>query len=163
MPDKIPIVFESLLKTLPNKWLSKDTSWAQPSLMKEIHVLMDKFLIMGLDKAPNNVSFICKNLAYTAARKRLEGVEFYKCSLGPNEFISRVLDDLRYRKIISSFQCLPVLFPTYKIHKNKFRWISNASQCVFTEATSIITSVLNLVLEVFHEICAENKNILKLF
>ena len=159
----IPIIFGRLIKSLPNKWLSKETSWAYPSLMKCLHDLMDKFLIMGLDKAPNNASFNCKKLAYITAQKRLNGAEFYTCSLDPSEFITRILDDLRYRKIQSCFQILPVLFPTFKIHKNKFRWISNAAQCVFTEVTSIITYVLNLVLDVFHDICAEKQKQIKTF
>lgn len=68
--------------------------------------------------------------------------------LGLQEHLSR------FNYEITNFRLL-ILFPTYKIHKHKFRWISDASSCLFFELTKDITQCLNLVLHEFQLICAE--------
>ena len=71
------------------------------------------------------------------------------------------LQDLGYTSIGNDK--LPVLFPTFKIHKNKFRWISDASNCIFSEITKDITKCLNLILIEFQNICAKQQKTFKNF
>lgn len=40
---------------------------------------------------------------------------------------------------------LPYLMVTYKIHKKKYRWLTNAANCIFLGPTIIITQTLHLI------------------
>lgn len=147
---KVCEVFEYNVKLLSRKWLLNNTSWASvPPRHKFIHVF-NKFMIVVLDKALKNpllkTSFICKKLAYLVVIARLEEGDFYKCSLIALELIGILKEELRYKKVMIAKRIFHVLFPTFKIHKNKFRWIYNAFNYTFNEITRIIARILNTFL-----------------
>lgn len=128
-----------MIKFVPRKWISIKTLLVDTQLLTNLHKLLDKFMIMGLKKASNNATIMCNQLAYI------------------------LQDQLNTRNIKHNYPTLPVLFPIYKAHKHKFRWISNTSQCLFYEITTIISKALNLVLKYFHNICAQKQKDVKIF
>lgn len=69
--SKVCELFQLNMNLLPKKWLSKDTSWMNDNLRLKIVEVLNYFMVVGLDKAPNNPSFICKKLAFLVARGRL--------------------------------------------------------------------------------------------
>lgn len=84
---------------LLENWLSKNTSWLNDNLIMKVIEVSNDFTIVGLDKAPNNLSFICKQFAFLAVRGRLEEGGFYNCYLPPLDMINIMKEELNYRKI----------------------------------------------------------------
>lgn len=53
---------------------------------------------------------------------------------------------------------LPYMMATYKLHKMKYRWLTNVASCVFLGLTTIITQALHLVvveLKTWCKLCSE--------
>ena len=46
---------------------------------------------------------------------------------------------------LPSKESLPYIMGTYKIHKNSFRWLTNAHDCLFSPITNFITSALQII------------------
>ena len=157
-------IFLEKINTLPQAWLKIDNKTISQELEIKMSNLMNSFFIVGLDKAPNNASIICKNIAYLAGLERLRGEDFCNMSQNPYEasnMIKKSLIDMHYRPPMNEKLC--VLFLTFKIHKNKFRWILDASDCIFLDITKDITKCLNLVLNDFQIICAQKQKTWKTF
>ena len=113
------------IKTLPHAWFKEDSDAINHELRSEIYNFLKNFFIVGLDKAPNNASFICKNLAYLAGLERLKGGEFYKMSQKPGEasfMVKTSLQNLGYTSIVMTnyqFSFLPI--KSIKINLDGFR------------------------------------------
>ena len=78
-------IFLEKIDSLPKTWLQIENKTISQELLLELTSLMDVFFIVGLDKAPNNASLICKHLAYLAGLDRLKGNDFCKMSQNPFE------------------------------------------------------------------------------
>lgn len=48
---------------------------------------------------------------------------------------------------------IPYLMATYKLHKKKYRWLTNAANYVFLAPTTIITHAMHLVIIELKEWC----------
>jgi hypothetical protein len=87
----------------------------------------------GLDKAANNACFICIKHIRLQALECLTGVDFAPCKenglwMLPSSILDQVSGDLKWILPESPppYQALPYLMVTYKQHKGKYRWLTNA-------------------------------------
>ena len=127
-----------------------------PVVNNEVDWLLTHLYCSGLDKATNNACFICIKHIRLMALERLMGTDFSPCKNGnlwslPSAILDLVTKDLVYilPEFPPQFHTLPYLMATYKQHKNKYRWLTNAFQTVFSNIASLLTMTSKLILEAF--------------
>ena len=144
------LFFSKFDKMFPNFRFNPHPPLSSPSCLDQILWLKEHFYFSGLDKSSQTVVVICKCLIRIKARERVSATEFLDCRL-PLETIQN-----KYLCCINSLFSfippplaldLPFLMATYKIHKQSFRWLTNAHNCLFSSATQLITLCLQVTLE----------------
>ena len=132
------------------------------NVVNEIEWLTQHLLCTGLDKAANNCSFICIKHIRLMALERLSSSDFQPCKddmswLLPTHMLEKIQVDLRniLPEIKIAHQALPYLMATYKQHKNKYRWITNAFQTCYSGIAHLITICNMLILESIKEWAAQ--------
>lgn len=120
----------------------------------ELRWLTSHLYCAGLDKASNNVCFVCIRHIRFMALERLSGSDFSPRCEGEVWLLpSHVLRDMSSEisnllpEVRVSFEALPYLMATYKLHKNKYRWLTNAFQTVYSNLAHLLTIATMLVLE----------------
>lgn len=133
-----------------------------PAVKNELKWLTENFLCAGLDKAANNCSFICARHMRLMAYERLNSLDFEPCKendvwMLPTHILDKVNDDLKdiLPEIATPFQALPYLMATFKQHKMKYRWLTNAYETVYSGIAHLITIASMLVLEAVKSWSAE--------
>jgi hypothetical protein len=123
--------------------VKNETSW-----------LLQNLYCSGLDKATNNVCFICIKHIRLLALERLMGNDFLPCKSGliwylTSSILNQVSNDLRniLPKFLPPYQSLPYLMATYKQHKNKYRWLTNDFHTVFSNIATLLTITSKIILE----------------
>ena len=137
---------------------------SEPDLLKteqvkdEVAWLTSHLFCSGLDKAANNACFVCIKHIRLMALERLCGPDFMPCRENTVwDLPSTVLDltALEIRELIPELQIshrsLPYLMCTYKLHKNKYRWLTNAHQTVYTNLAHFLTITTMIVLDLVKE------------
>ena len=136
-----------------------------PAVQNELKWLLSHFFIAGVDKASNNVSFMCIRHLQFQAYQRLMGDDFEPCKHGTNWLLpTAILDSVKEKltllilEIPHSFNALPFLMANYKQHKQKYRWLTNAFQTIFSHSASLLTIATMEVLEKFKVWCKKTKD-----
>jgi len=137
--------------------------WIQlPEVQNEIRWITENLFCSGLDKAANNCCFICTKHIRFMALERLSSPDFIPCKddsawLLPTHIIDKICGDLSsiLPEVTIQFYALPYIMATYKIHKKKYRWITNASRTVFSGLAHLLTIVTMLILESVQQWAAE--------
>jgi uncharacterized protein YuzB (UPF0349 family) len=121
---------------------------------EEIKWLTTHLYCSGLDKASNNACFVCIRHIRLLALERLSGPDFIPCK---DELVwllpSTVLDQISKEILILvpelqiSFRALPYLMSTYKQHKNRYRWLTNAFQTCYSNLAHLLTIATMALLE----------------
>jgi len=126
----------------------------QKEIKDEIAWLSSHLYCAGLDKASNNACFICIKHIRLLALERLSGPDFLPCKdkhiwLLPSMILDKVTVEMStlIPQISISFQALPYLMATYKLHKNKYRWLTNAFHTVYSNLAQLLTLATMAVLE----------------
>ena len=122
----------------------------------ELKWLLTHLYVSGLDKASNNPCFICIKHIRLQAFHRLSSEDFTPCMSGKYwEMPSSVLEVVRNELIQLLPEAppvhiaLPFLMASYKQHKLKYRWLTNAFHTIYTNIASILTIATMEVLEAF--------------
>ena len=125
-----------------------------PVVKNEVEWLFKHLYCSGLDKATNNTCFLCIRHIRLQALERLSGNDFLSCKTNsmwdlPCNILDKVNHDLLHILPESppKYQLLPYLMATYKQHKAKYRWLTNAFCTVFTNIALLLTITSKLVLE----------------
>ena len=117
-----------------------------------------KFIIVPIDKASANISFICKYFYFKVLCDEIKNVTAYeKCDSNPAD-ISKLLTD--NTKVIAKIQdipsqSLPFMYWIPKMHKTpiKFRFLVSQRNCPSKPVSKIVTKVLSLVLKQHRVYC----------
>jgi hypothetical protein len=125
-----------------------------PAVQNEIAWLHKYLYCCGLDKAANNASFICIKHIRLQALERLMGSDFQPCMAGrswslPTAILDQVTNNLKdiLPESPPQYSALPYLMATYKLHKTKYRWLTNAFRTVYSNIALLLTITSNLVLD----------------
>ena len=126
----------------------------QNAVQNEFKWILANLYCSGLDKASNNVCFICIKHIRLMALERLSCDDFKPCKDGNTWSLPTHITDQLVQEIteivpqlqISSIS-LPYLMATYKLHKGKYRWLTNAFQTVFSNLAHMLTLATMAVLE----------------
>ena len=128
--------------------------FADKAVNDELEWLLNHVYISGLDKASNNVCFICVDHIRKQTYQRLNSPDFLPCMedgkwLSIDEVTSNLqatihetLPDLT----IDNHE-LPYIMAIYKFHKKKYRWISNAFGSMYVNFATLVTIATMALLE----------------
>jgi hypothetical protein len=140
-----------------NKWgfrFSGQFLFDIPAVKDETDWLLKHLFCSGLDKAANNVCFICIRHIRLQAFERLSGEDFKPCKSDsiwdlPSYILDKISHDLSQLlpECLPPFQALPYLMATFKQHKAKYRWLTNAHNTVFSNIVLLLTITSNVILE----------------
>jgi hypothetical protein len=135
-----------------------------PAVQNELKWLLSHFFISGVDKASNNASFMCIRHIRFQAYQRLMGSDFEPCKNGTIWLLpTAVLDMVKENLILTLpefplvYNALPFLMATYKQHKQKYRWLTNAFQTIFSNCATVLTIATMEVLEKVKIWCKKTK------
>lgn len=127
-----------------------------PAVSNELHWLLSHLYISGLDKANNNACFMCIRHIRLQAYQRLMGEDFFPCKFEGKWELPTIVFDTVKEELVSllpeippQFNALPFLMALYKQHKQKYRWLTNAFQTVYTNIATLLTIATVAVLESF--------------
>jgi hypothetical protein len=124
------------------------------AVKNETHWLLQNLYCSGLDKATNNACFICIKHIRLMALERLMGPDFAPCKSGniwllPTGVLDQVSNDLNniLPEFLLPYQTLPYLMATFKQHKGKYRWLTNAFQTMFSNIARLLTITSKVIIE----------------
>ena len=136
-----------------------------PLVKSNLEELHDMFVISPIDKATNNVAFICKRFYATTLLTEMGMIgnvsdTYEVIDKPPNEVIDSLTNDLKSNfklKVNDENSCLPVAYWLPKMHKDPigFRYIIASKKCTNKELSKHITSVFKLfnkAIESYHDI-----------
>lgn len=125
-----------------------------PAVKNESQWILQHLFCVGLDKASNNACFLCIRHIRLMAVERLNGMDFAPCTrsliwLLPTAILDQVSNDLKLilPEFPPPYQSLPYLMATYKQHKGKYRWLTNAFRTVFSNIALVLTITSKLLLQ----------------
>jgi len=145
---------------------------AIPAVTNEIEWLTDNLFCVGIDKAANNCSFICAKHIRLMALERLSSKDFQPCQddevwLLPTHILDKISGDLQniIPELHNAYTALPYMMATFKQHKLKYRWLTNAHNTIFSGLAHLLTIATGPILESIKTWAAElatgYKNLLK--
>lgn len=127
---------------------------AQKHVQNEISWITSKFYCSGLDKATNNICFVCIKHVRLLALERLSGPDFVPCKddtdwILPSRILLGVTSDISalVPQLKISSQALPYLMSTFKMHKGTYRWLTNAFRTVYSNVAHMLTIATMVVLD----------------
>jgi hypothetical protein len=125
-----------------------------PLVKNKLQWLAEHLYYAGLDKATNNACFMCIKYIHLQAFQRLMGSNFTPCKdLTLWSLPTSILDlaKLQLTRLLPEcppiFNALPYLMASYKLHKTKYRWLTNAFQTVFSNLAILLTLTSTVILE----------------
>jgi hypothetical protein len=124
------------------------------AVKNETQWLLQKLYCSGLDKASNNACFICIKHIRLMALEQLMGPDFTSCKSGqiwllPTAVLDQVSNDLKniLPEFLPPYQTLPYLMATFKQHKGKYRWLTNAFHTVFSNIARLLIITSKVILK----------------
>ena len=101
---------------------------------------------------------MCKQTIRLKAKERFSSEEFidplFDKNLLIDQFLSTSIQKFLFLSSPSS-PSLPYFMAIFKIHKNAFRWLTNAHECLFSPITKCITLALQSILHVLKDYTEE--------
>ena len=124
---------------------------------KELEELKSKYVMVPVDKAANNIGFVCKKYYLEVLRKEVES-ETYE---NDPDTIDDVIDYMRKCSanigiaVGKPFKDLPLIHTTIKLHKNpvKFRFIIGSRTAIIKPAAKTLLQILKLVMMTHKRYC----------
>ena len=166
--DSITRDIDKALKCLPNKFKSSHIL-NKPEVCKYINVLHDRFVIIPVDKASNNLSYcVQKKYIYLDVIKNELGISNDGKIIGNNvskpvyeeaediyKFHEQELLNTFSMKLLDNNQYIPLLYWTSKQHKcpYKFRFIAGASKCYNKQLAIELSLALKCIKRHFNDYC----------
>ena len=160
--------FRSLLKRRISKLQHKMSSKAKPVLnsnnvASSLSSLHDKYVVVPVDKASNNIAFVCKTYYINCLLDELglndnKGNPTYTLTtLSKEEVISNhksVLQSFRI-KTASDIPNLPYIYWIPKLHKNPYkqRYIAGSSNCTTKPLSQKLTKILSTIKDHVQKYC----------
>jgi hypothetical protein len=130
--------------------------FAHSAITNELDWLLKHFYVSGLDKANNNACFLYIRHIRLQAAQRLMEEDFMPCKTESSwQLLIAVFDSVKtklatiFLEITPTYQALPFLMATFKQHKGKYRWLTNAFRTVYTNIAALLTVATLAVLEAF--------------
>ncbi len=148
-------------KTKLKSWVRTRKVLQDNDAVTELERLHDKYVMVPIDKAANNVGFVCKKYYIEKILEELEGSTYERPQTTKMDVINRQVESSKEVKCVvpNEYKCLPYIHATIKMHKNpvKFRFIIASRKCATKIAAKKLTKILKLVLNTHFRYCEKIK------
>ena len=129
-----------------------------PECSKELDDLQRKYVLVPIDKAANNISFVCKKYYLRIIAQELQTDTYDVFREGKEEVIKHLVDENQLRAGIlveGKYRNLPQIHAIVKMHKSpiKFRFIIGDRLGVQKAAAKKLVRVLQLIQKVTKRYC----------
>ena len=129
--------------------------------IKELERLQNLYVLIPIDKAANNIGFVCKTYFLQVLQEETQTPSYEPSNLSEEELVKQVAEESNDlgTPITKENRELPQIHATIKMHKNpvKFRFIIGARQCVLKQAAKRLVKVLQLVMNTHRKYCNKIK------
>ena len=160
--DKVKMKTEKLKDTrfyndhYPKRTLSKK----KPK--DELARLQDLYVMVPVDKASNNVSFICKKFYIKKVLEEVDSSTYEKIDRNPNEILDELADKTKNKyglDVDNGEMMFPKIHMIPKMHKNPvgFRFIIASKKNPLKKTAKTLTKILKVVLETHKAYCRKIK------
>ena len=128
---------------------------------EELEELKRRFVLVPVDKAANNIGFVCKKFYLDVIRRETQSDTYEEIE----ESVEEVIDYLRKEsnllgiQVDKEFNELPSIHATIKMHKDpiKFRYIIGSRLGVMKPAAKLLVDVLKLIMNTHRRYCDKIK------
>ena len=128
---------------------------------EDLDELKDKYVLVPIDKAANNIGFICKKYFLQIIKQETLSETYEECEETVEEVISNVKEGLSDTGISfeKDFKDLPQIHATLKMHKTpvKFRFIIGSRTSILKSAAKKLVQILKLVMRSHRRYCNKIK------
>ena len=144
------------IKCRPVKKVLKD-----PDCLKELKKLKEQFVLVPIDKAANNIGFICKKYFLEVLLQETKSNTYVLHQDSAESIINAVAKkclDIGI-PVKGDNKTLPQIHATIKMHKNpvKFRFIIGARNCVTKQVAKKLVKILQLIMKIHRRYCNKIK------
>ncbi len=158
---RVDDISKNMKKSHLHKWRGVKQTLKDTNCQQELDNLQEKFVITTVDKASNNISFICKPYYISTLLKEVNS-NTYEKDKSAEDIITEQIEKCHEFGVTThqDNRKLPTIYAIPKIHKNpvKFRFIVAAKHCVSKETAKIVTKILKLVMKIHRNYCDAIKN-----
>lgn len=142
---------------------NRKTPYLDVETMRALRCLHNHLVVVPLDKAANNVGFICRALYCKVLRNEITSSSAYELvedEIKQEEATLTAHGEYLRARDLAGAEKLPFLYALPKFHKNptKFRFITAAVGCSTSKLSKVLSDCLNFILETLRE--KDNESIL---
>ena len=150
--DKKATRLKKKAKFRPIKNVLKD-----PTCLNALSELHEKFVLVPIDKAANNVGVVCKKYFLEVLIKEVSSNTYEPYNNTSDEIIDAIRQESSSLGIPveKTYKDLPLIHATIKMHKNptKFRFIIGSRTCIIKPAAKKLVQILKLVMKSMKRYC----------
>ena len=144
------------IKCRPVKKVLKD-----PDCLKELKRLKEQFVLDPIDKAANNIGFICKKYFLEVLLQETKSNTCVPYQDSAKSIINSVAKKCLEIGIPvkEDNKTLPQIHATIKMHKNpvKFRFIIGPRNCITKQVAKNLVKILQLIMKIHRKYCNKIK------
>ena len=157
-----------VLETIEGKYNHmKKTSQCQPvrqvlrtpECVKELERLKELYVLVPIDKAANNIGFVCKSYFLQVLQQETLSPTYITCNQPEEDIINSIAENSRAMNVpvLQENMQLPPIHATIKMHKDpvKFRFIIGARKCVLKQAAKRLVKILQLIMKIHRNYCSK--------
>ena len=148
---------DKVRRTKLKSWVKTEKTLKDTEVAEELKSLQEKYVMVPIDKAANNVGFVCKNYYIQKIIEELNSPTYHNPGTGKDEIIREQIEKSKNVKceVQEDHRCLPYIHATIKMHKNpvKFRFIIASRKCASKHVAKKLTKILKLVLNTHIRYC----------
>ena len=123
----------------------------------ELEEIKKKFVLVPVDKASNNIGFVCKKFYLEVLRREILSDTYEEYIEPLEEVIDQVKKEstLLIGEVEGAYKELPCIHATIKMHKDpiKFRFIIGSRKGVMKPAAKMLVEILKLVMGAHRRYC----------
>ena len=144
------------IKYRPVKKVLKD-----PDCLKELKRLKEQCVLVPIDKATNNIGFICKKYFLEVLLQETKSNTYVPYQDSAKSIINSVAKKCLEIGIPvkEDNKILPQIYATIKMHKNpvKFRFIIGPRNCITKQVAKNLVKILQLIMKIHRKYCNKIK------
>ena len=153
MDEVLQRISKHLESLQPKRLSTKQKPLLDFATRKALRKLQRHLVIVPIDKASNNIGFVCKSLYAFTLRQELDNSGAYeKVDISIEDLVAAHEKFLKPKKIQGEHK-LPFLYWLPKFHKDPVgaRFIAASNKCTTSKLSKVLSSALNLVLHTLRD------------
>jgi len=158
--ENVDVKIKQLQKGTLKNWRQTHKVLTNKKSVDILEMLQTKFVIVPIDKASNNIGFVCKKYMISTIIKEVKTNTYDELGDITEVLQTQVEECIKAKWCVPlENQKLPVMYATIKMHKKptKFRYIIAAKRCVSKNVAKELTKILKLIMKMMVNYCDKIK------